>query len=165
MSKQQNHFVIFEILLVLKMMAPPPPGFWSVQIIYLSPSLSLSLSPLYCNEQTRLLLGDLSGAIDPNYSGSIAMALGCIHRRWIFSYCFIMFSPFSYLFIYFLMPLKTFVYLYGMSYNNDWFARDLELLVSHPQSLGACKNKNKTPWQNISLVLEGLTMKTWFIYI
>ncbi|GMH27186.1 hypothetical protein Nepgr_029029 [Nepenthes gracilis] len=29
---------------------------------------------------TKSLLGDLSGATDSNYSGSIAMALGCIHR-------------------------------------------------------------------------------------
>ncbi|KAL4652128.1 hypothetical protein ACB092_01G210800 [Castanea dentata] len=35
---------------------------------------------IFTARMTRLLLGDLSGAIDPNYSGSIAMALGCIHR-------------------------------------------------------------------------------------
>ncbi|RDY13657.1 Protein SWEETIE, partial [Mucuna pruriens] len=29
---------------------------------------------------TRSLLGDLNGATDPNYTGSIALALGCIHR-------------------------------------------------------------------------------------
>ncbi|KAH1200450.1 Protein SWEETIE [Glycine max] len=29
---------------------------------------------------TRSLLGDLNGATDPNYAGSIALALGCIHR-------------------------------------------------------------------------------------
>lgn len=76
MSKQQYHFVTFEILLVvLKMQAPPL--LKCSNFIF----ISLSLSPLYGNEQTRLLLGDLSGAIDPNYSGSIAMALGCIHRR------------------------------------------------------------------------------------
>lgn len=32
-------------------------------------------------KQTRSLLGDLNGATDPNYTGSIALALGCIHRR------------------------------------------------------------------------------------
>lgn len=29
---------------------------------------------------TRSLLGDVTGQIDPNYAGSIALALGCIHR-------------------------------------------------------------------------------------
>lgn len=31
--------------------------------------------------QTRLLLGDLGAVNDSNYAGSIAFALGCIHRR------------------------------------------------------------------------------------
>nr|KYP59481.1 HEAT repeat-containing protein 5B [Cajanus cajan] len=32
------------------------------------------------SSSTRSLLGDLNGASDPNYAGSIALALGCIHR-------------------------------------------------------------------------------------
>ncbi|GMY24387.1 protein SWEETIE isoform X4 [Fagus crenata] len=35
---------------------------------------------IFTARMTRLLLGDLSGATDSNYAGSIAMALGCIHR-------------------------------------------------------------------------------------
>lgn len=34
------------------------------------------------DKQTRLLLGDLTGVTDANYAGSIALAIGCIHRRW-----------------------------------------------------------------------------------
>lgn len=52
--------------------------------------LSLLLIPLppfliHCfvlgDKQTRSLLGDLTGATDSNYAGSIAFALGCIHCR------------------------------------------------------------------------------------
>ena len=35
----------------------------------------------FCDAQTRMLLGDLNGPTDSNYAGSIALALGCIHRR------------------------------------------------------------------------------------
>lgn len=35
----------------------------------------------YDDKQTRSLLGDLNGATDSNYAGSIAFALGCIHHR------------------------------------------------------------------------------------
>lgn len=44
--------------------------------------LYLSYMFLCGDKQTRVLLGDLSGITDPNYSGSIALALGCIHHRW-----------------------------------------------------------------------------------
>jgi len=43
-----------------------------------------SVIVLFINDvakQTRSLLGELNGATDPNYAGSIAFALGCIHRR------------------------------------------------------------------------------------
>lgn len=45
-------------------------------------------------KQTRSLLGDLTGAIDSNYAGSIAIALGCLHRRWLLSFSFIIFWSF-----------------------------------------------------------------------
>ncbi|PON93486.1 Coatomer beta subunit [Trema orientale] len=35
---------------------------------------------IFTARMTRLLLGDLTGATDSNYAGSIALALGCIHR-------------------------------------------------------------------------------------
>ncbi|TKY64772.1 HEAT repeat-containing protein 5B [Spatholobus suberectus] len=35
---------------------------------------------IFTARMTRSLLGDLNGATDPNYAGSIALALGCIHR-------------------------------------------------------------------------------------
>ncbi|KAL1208787.1 Protein SWEETIE [Cardamine amara subsp. amara] len=35
---------------------------------------------IFTARMTRVLLGDLSGITDPNYSGSIALALGCIHH-------------------------------------------------------------------------------------
>ncbi|XP_020224658.1 protein SWEETIE isoform X2 [Cajanus cajan] len=35
---------------------------------------------IFTARMTRSLLGDLNGASDPNYAGSIALALGCIHR-------------------------------------------------------------------------------------
>ncbi|EXB97166.1 hypothetical protein L484_008656 [Morus notabilis] len=35
---------------------------------------------VFTARMTRLLLGDLTGPTDPNYAGSIALALGCIHR-------------------------------------------------------------------------------------
>jgi hypothetical protein len=36
---------------------------------------------IFTARMTRVLLGDLSGVTDPNYGGSIALALGCIHHR------------------------------------------------------------------------------------
>ncbi|RVX06522.1 Protein SWEETIE [Vitis vinifera] len=36
---------------------------------------------MFTARMTRSLLGDLTGATDSNYAGSIAVALGCIHRR------------------------------------------------------------------------------------
>ncbi|KAK7374934.1 hypothetical protein VNO80_08377 [Phaseolus coccineus] len=35
---------------------------------------------IFTARMTRSLLGELNGATDPNYAGSIAFALGCIHR-------------------------------------------------------------------------------------
>ncbi|CAA7023533.1 unnamed protein product [Microthlaspi erraticum] len=35
---------------------------------------------IFTARMTRMLLGDLSGIADPNYGGSIALALGCIHH-------------------------------------------------------------------------------------
>ncbi|CAE5963233.1 unnamed protein product [Arabidopsis arenosa] len=35
---------------------------------------------IFTARMTRVLLGDLSGITDPNYGGSIALALGCIHH-------------------------------------------------------------------------------------
>ncbi|CAD5316514.1 unnamed protein product [Arabidopsis thaliana] len=35
---------------------------------------------IFTARMTRVLLGDLSGVTDPNYGGSIALALGCIHH-------------------------------------------------------------------------------------
>ncbi|XP_022635843.1 protein SWEETIE isoform X2 [Vigna radiata var. radiata] len=35
---------------------------------------------IFTARMTRSLLGELNGATDPNYAGSIALALGCIHR-------------------------------------------------------------------------------------
>ncbi|XP_062106312.1 protein SWEETIE isoform X2 [Humulus lupulus] len=35
---------------------------------------------VFTARMTRLLLGDLTGVTDPNYAGSISLALGCIHR-------------------------------------------------------------------------------------
>lgn len=36
--------------------------------------------------QARLLLTNLVGAQNATYKGSIALALGCIHRRYLFSF-------------------------------------------------------------------------------
>lgn len=50
--------------------------------LYLSILIPLPLSFIVLGDkQTRSLLGDLTGATDSNYAGSIAFALGCIHCR------------------------------------------------------------------------------------
>ncbi|WZZ06311.1 hypothetical protein YC2023_092232 [Brassica napus] len=37
---------------------------------------------IFTARMTRVLLGELNGITDPNYGGSVALALGCIHHRW-----------------------------------------------------------------------------------
>ncbi|KAL0664325.1 hypothetical protein Bca4012_101163 [Brassica carinata] len=37
---------------------------------------------IFTARMTRVLLVELNGITDPNYGGSVALALGCIHHRW-----------------------------------------------------------------------------------
>lgn len=55
--------------------------------------------------QTRSLLTDVTGATDPHYAGSIALALGCIHRR----YALFLKKSFCMIFISFIYSLLLFL--------------------------------------------------------